>query len=60
MSIKNEIPNDVLAVIAMALYDLQDEVHDVESNILTFRRPVQAYLPWCDKSLGMLQIPTKK
>ncbi|MDR1810540.1 MAG: hypothetical protein LBR34_09110 [Prevotella sp.] len=60
MSTKNDIPNDVLAVIAMALYDIQDEVHDPESNVLTIKRPAQAYLPWNDKALGMLQIPTKK
>jgi hypothetical protein len=60
MSTKNDVPNDVLAVIAMALYDIRDEIHDPESNVLTIKRPAQAYLPWCDRSFGMSQIPTKK
>ncbi|MFR9166453.1 MAG: hypothetical protein ACLVKO_09655 [Dysgonomonas sp.] len=54
------IPNDVLAVIAMALYDIQDEVHDVESNVLTFKRTSHDYLPWSDKIFGMREIPNKK
>ncbi|GAB6011335.1 hypothetical protein [Viscerimonas tarda] len=57
---KNDIPADVLAAIAMALYDIQDEVHDPESNVLTLKRAPQAYLPWCDKIFGMLQNPNKK
>ncbi|MDR1809077.1 MAG: hypothetical protein LBR34_01560 [Prevotella sp.] len=60
MSINNDIPNDVLAAIAMALYDIRDEVHDPESNVLTIRRTPELYLPWSDKALGMLQIPVKK
>ena len=56
----NDIPNDVLAAIAMALYDIQDEVHDPESKVITIKRVSQPYLPWCDKAFGMLQIPNKK
>lgn len=56
----NDIPADVLAAIAMALYEIQDQVHDMESNILTIKRTTQEYLPWADKSTGMLQKPNKK
>ncbi len=56
----NDIPADVLAAIAMALYEIQDQVHDMESNILTIKRTTQEYLPWADKSTGMLQMPNKK
>jgi len=56
----SKINNDVLAAIAMALYDLQDEVHDTESNILTIRRPVQQYLPWADKQLLFKPLPSKR
>jgi len=56
----NNIPEDVLAVIAMALYDIQDEVHDPESNKLTIRRTPQEYLPWGQKMLGMLRKPQLK
>lgn len=56
----NDIPADVLVAIAMALYEIQDQVHDMESNILTIKRTSQEYLPWADKSTGMLQMPNKK
>lgn len=55
----NNIPTDVLAAIAMALYDFQYQ-HDDESNVLTLKRPSQEYLPWVDRSGAMLQMPTKK
>lgn len=53
------IPTDVLAAIAMAIYDFQYQ-HDVESNVLTFKRPKEEYLPWVDRSATMRQIPTRK
>jgi len=57
---ENNIPGDVLAAISMALYDIQDEVHDVETKVLTIKRQPQEYLPWCDRAFGMLQTPNKK
>lgn len=60
MSNNNEIPSDVLAAISMALYDMQDEVHDAESKVLTIKHVSQAYLPWADKSFAMLRMPNKK
>ncbi|NDW19213.1 hypothetical protein D0T53_09845 [Dysgonomonas sp. 216] len=56
----NNIPGDVLAAISMAIFDLQDEVHDVEAKVITIKRKPQDYQPWCDKSFGMLQTPIRK
>lgn len=56
----SEINDDILAAIAMAIYDLQDEVHDVESNVLTIKRQSQEYLPWSAKEFGLRQLPTRK
>lgn len=60
MSDNNNIPSEVLVAISMALYDIQDEVHDVESNVLTIKRTTQEYLPWNDKTSGMLQMPVRR
>ncbi|WP_165021420.1 MULTISPECIES: hypothetical protein [unclassified Dysgonomonas] len=57
---ENNIPADVLAAIAMAIYEMQDQVHDVESNVLTFKRPAQDFLPWSAKENGMLVMPSRK
>lgn len=53
----SDINSEVLAAITMAIYDLQDEVHDVESNVLTIKRQPQDYLPWSSKELAMRQLP---
>ena len=53
------IPKEVLAAIAMAIYDMNDQ-HDVESNVLTIKHVSKDYLPWADKSNAMLQMPNRK
>lgn len=58
MSDKN-IPTEVLAAIAMAIYDFQHQ-HDVESNVLTIKHESKAHLPWVDRSASMLQMPIRK
>ncbi len=58
MSDKN-IPTEVLAAIAMAIYDYQHQ-HDVESNVLTIKHVSKDNLPWVDRSGAMLQMPVRK
>lgn len=53
------IPTEVLAAIAMALYDAQHQ-HDVESNVLTIKHDSKDHLPWVDRSGMMLQMPIRK
>lgn len=53
------IPTEVLAVIAMAIYDMQHQ-HDVESNVLTIKHVSKDNLPWVDRSSSMLQMPIRK
>lgn len=55
----NNIPTEVLAAIAMAIYDYQYQ-HDQESNVLTIKNVSKDYLPWVDRSGSMLQMPTRK
>lgn len=55
----NNIPTEVLAVIAMAIYDAQHQ-HDAESNVLTIKHVSKDYLPWADKGNAMLQMPVRK
>lgn len=56
---EERIPTDVLAAIASAIYDMQDQ-HDVESNVLTIKHVSKDYLPWADKGYAMLQKPIRK
>lgn len=55
----NNIPTEVLAAIAMAIYDFQHQ-HDEESNTLTIKHTSQDNLPWIDRSGSMLQMPIRK
>ncbi|MGN0210790.1 MAG: OadG family protein, partial [Muribaculaceae bacterium] len=49
---------EVYAAIAMALYELQANVHDVESNVLTIRRPGSS--AWNDKAGTLRRMPQKR
>lgn len=53
------ISKEVLAAIAMAIYDEQNQ-HDIESNVLTIKHVSRDYSPWSDKREAMLQMPIRK
>ncbi len=55
--IKNEgaIVGEEIAAIGIALKMYQDEMHDIESTVLTINRVVKAYSPWSSKIYGLSQ-----
>jgi hypothetical protein len=56
-----EIEGAVLAAIGLALHEMADEVHDIESNVLTIKYNNFGYSPWSAKALLMRQpLPVKK
>lgn len=50
--------SEVYAAIAMALYELQANVHDVESNVLTIKRSAPS--AWANKANTLRQMPKRK
>jgi glutaconyl-CoA/methylmalonyl-CoA decarboxylase subunit delta len=46
---ETEIPADVTAAIALALYLELNEAHDPESDVITIRKINKAYSPWSSK-----------
>ena len=52
--------DEVFAAIAMALHEMQDEVHDAESFVLTFSPIRQNYSPWSSKIYTLGAMPHKK
>jgi hypothetical protein len=50
-----EIEGAVLAAIGLALHEMADEVHDIESNVLTIQYNNFGYSPWSSKALLMRQ-----
>ena len=53
-----QAPGEVYAAIAMALHEMQDEVHDVEETVLTISRVKRSYSPWSSKIYTLRENPT--
>lgn len=49
----DEIPGDVNAAIALAIYLYLNEIHDKESYIITIKQTSGAYSPWSSKHYNM-------
>ncbi len=50
-------PGEVYAAIAMAMYELQNDVHDVEETVLTITRVKRSYSPWSSKIYTLRETP---
>ena len=58
MKKKVTIDEAVYAAIGLALHELADEVHDVESNVLTIKHETFSYSPWSSKAFSTFSIST--
>lgn len=56
---KEEIPDEALAAIFMALHEVQEVVHDYENTVLTMDRVVRNYSPWNSKYYGLRRLPRR-
>ena len=52
-----ELSGEVLAAISAALYEMDQDVHDIESTILTIDEVKRKYSPWSSKIYNMRQLP---
>ena len=46
---KGSTPGEVFAAIALAMHEMQEDVHDVEDTILTIHQIERRYSPWNSK-----------
>lgn len=53
------VSGEVLAAIGVALYELSDDNHDIESTVLTIRKVQRAYSPWSSKIYSLREVPKK-
>ncbi|MDR2385747.1 MAG: hypothetical protein LBD80_08860 [Tannerella sp.] len=60
LSSSKDVSEEVYAAIAMALYEWDEDVHDVESTILTFYNYERTYSPWNLKIYGLREIPARR
>jgi Na+-transporting methylmalonyl-CoA/oxaloacetate decarboxylase gamma subunit len=55
----HELSGEVLAAISAAIYEMEQDVHDIESTILTIDEVKRKYSPWSSKIYGLRQIPKR-
>ncbi|MDO9512266.1 MAG: OadG family transporter subunit [Bacteroidales bacterium] len=54
---KEDIPGEVCAAIAMALYSYRTTLHDIENTVLTIKKISKTYSPWSSKIYGLRKLP---
>lgn len=55
-----QAPGEVFAAIAMAMHEMQNDVHDVEDTVLTITRVKRSYSPWSSKIYTLRETPHRK
>ncbi len=53
----NELSGEVLAAISVAIFEMNQDSHDIESTILTIDEVKRKYSPWSSKIYGLRQLP---
>lgn len=54
-----EESGEIFAAIATALYEMNDDNHDIENTVLTIRKVQRRYSPWSSKIYILRQTPRK-
>ena len=54
-----EEAGEVFAAIATALYEVTEDVHDLENTVLTIHKVTRNHSPWSSKLYGLREIPRK-
>jgi Na+-transporting methylmalonyl-CoA/oxaloacetate decarboxylase gamma subunit len=55
----DNISGEVLAAISTALYELNEDVHDIERTVLTIQKVKRNYSPWSSKIYSLRENPRK-
>lgn len=56
---KDGVPGEVFAAIALAMHEMQEDVHDVEDTVLTITSVQRRYSPWNSKIYMLRDTPHK-
>ena len=55
----SDVSGEVLAAISAALYELNEDVHDIERTVLTIQKVKRNYSPWSSKIYSLRENPRK-
>ena len=56
----SQLIGEAIAAIAIALRQYENDMHDIESHVLTINRVARAYSPWSSKIYGLNNQPVRK
>ena len=51
---------EIFAAIALALYEVSEDTHDIESTVLTMSKVARRYSPWNSKIYGLRNLPARR
>jgi Na+-transporting methylmalonyl-CoA/oxaloacetate decarboxylase gamma subunit len=51
---------EIVAAISLALYEVDEDVHDLENTVITIHKVTRNYSPWSSKIYGLRNYPQKK
>lgn len=54
-----QVSGEIFAAIATALYEMNDDNHDIENTVLTIRKVRRTYSPWSSKIYSLRETPRK-
>jgi sodium pump decarboxylase gamma subunit len=54
------LSGEVLAAIATALHELEEDTHDIENTVLTINKVTRNYSPWSSKIYTLRETPKKR
>lgn len=57
---KDEVNGEVITAIAIAVRQYENDLHDIESEVVTINRVARTYSPWSSKIYGVNNLPAKK
>lgn len=58
-AVPGQISGEVLAAIGAALYELNEDAHDIENTVLTIQKVTRNYSPWSSKIYSLRETPRK-
>jgi hypothetical protein len=56
-SVSIDSTGEIDAAIALTIYLMQQQAHDIEDTVLTIKKVARTYTPWSSKIYGLRKIP---
>ena len=56
-SVSFDSTGEIDAAIALTIYLMQQQAHDIEDTVLTIKKVARTYTPWSSKIYGLRKIP---